>query len=245
MEKRTIRTDSIVPNNNYYDENRIGLCKKEREIQHFFHWDLVEGAEIVGPHHHPLLSAVYELPTISRLVTLNNAPYEKKPEECALCFYTRDSIIERIWNNPSKYLGIINRFPVIIGLDYSILCNMFFPQQVYNCWRNYVMTFWLQQNHPTVIPNAGYGDADTLSWAFDGIPMDSWLSITTQGCMDSYVLKQSLLNGLHELIRQKHPRGLVVYGKFPKTWIDKFPVQIVIFPSYSEKRWEGDDYGQR
>jgi hypothetical protein len=33
-----------------------------------------------------------------------------------------------------------------------------------------------------------------------------------------YVSKQSLLNGLHELARQKHPEKLIVYGKFPDAW---------------------------
>nr|WP_027871320.1 DUF4417 domain-containing protein [[Eubacterium] cellulosolvens] len=219
----------------------ICLCKKEQEVQHFFRWDLIESADFVGPHHHPKLSAVLELPEVKRLVTLNNAPSEKRPEECGLCFYTKDSVIERIWNNPVKYLSVIKRFPLVIGLDYSILCNMFYPQQVYNCWRNYVMTYWLQCNHPVVIPNAGYGGQETFSWAFDGLPEDSWLAITTQGCLDSYVLKWSLLNGLHELIRQKHPRGILVYGRFPKEWMDKFPVPIVIFPSFSESRWKEAD----
>ena len=227
------------------DIDAIVLCKKEQEVQHFFHWDLIERAELEGPHHHPKLRAVSELPQIKRLVTLNNAPYEKHPEECGLCFYTKDAVIERIWNNPTKYRAVVNRFPLVIGLDYSILCNMYYPQQVYNCWRNYVMTYWLQCNHPTVIPNAGYGAEDTFSWAFDGIPEDSWIAVTTQGCMDSYVLKWSFLNGLHELIRQKHPIGIVVYGKFPKEWIDKFPVPIVTFPSYSESRWEVSEYGKR
>lgn len=221
------------------------LCKKEQEVQRFFHWDMIECAEIVGPHHHPKLEPVFEIPNIKRLVTLNNAPYEKHPEECGLCFYTKDSVIERIWKNRHQYLNLIKRFPLVIGLDYSILCNMYYPQQVYNCWRNYAMTYWMQQNHPLVVPNGGYGGADTLPWAFDGMPEDSWIAVTSQGCLDEYVLKQMFLNGLHELIRQKHPRGIIVYGKFPNEWRDKFPVPIIVFPSYSESKWEVDDYGKR
>ena len=221
------------------------LCKKEQEVQHFFHWDLIENAEIVGEHHHPKLLPVLEVPPIKRLVTLNNAPYEKHPEECGLCFYTKDPIIERIWKNPSKYMDLIQRFSVSLGLDYSILCNMYYPQQAYNCWRNYVMTYWMQQFHPIVVPNAGYGDIETLSWAFDGLPEDSWIAVTTQGCLDNYVLKRTFLNGLHELVRQKHPKGIIVYGKFPKEWINKFPIQIIVFPSYSESKWEVNDYGKR
>lgn len=226
----------FVENNN---KNCI-LCKKEEEIQRFFRWDIIENAEIVGEHHHPKLQAITEIPDIKRLVTLNNAPYEDHPEECGLCFYTKDSVIERIWNNRYKYEKLVQRFPLVIGLDFSILCNMYYPQQVYNCWRNYVMTHWLQQIHPMVVPNAGYGDLDTLRWALDGMPEDSWLAVTSQGCLDDYILKHAFLNGLHELVRQKHPRGLIVYGLFPQEWINKFPIPIVVFPSYSKSKWGGD-----
>jgi hypothetical protein len=54
-----------------------------------------------------------------------------------------------------------------------------------------------------------------------------------------------LLNGLHDLSRKKHPRGLIVYGKFPKEWEKRFSFPIIVFPSYSESRWEVNDYGKR
>ena len=92
----------------------IDLCKKEQEIQHFFHWDLIENAHVVGVHHHPKLCPVPKIPSVEKLVTLNNAPYEKNPQNCGLCFYTKDSIIERIWNNPIKYLKLIVFFVICI-----------------------------------------------------------------------------------------------------------------------------------
>ncbi len=107
------------------------------------------------------------------------------------------------------------------------------------------MTYWMQQNHPTVVPNGGYGDVETLSWTFDGMPEDSWVAVTTQGCLDNYIQKWIFLNGMHELVRAKRPRGIIVYGKFPDDWRDKFAVPIVVFPSYSENRWEVNDYGKR
>jgi hypothetical protein len=103
----------------------------------------------------------------------------------------------------------------------------------------------MQQNHPVVVPNGGYGDAETLSWAFDGMPVDSWIAVTSQGCLDEYVLKRMFLNGLHELVRRKKPRGIIVYGKFPDEWRSRFPIPIIVFPSYSETRWEANNYGKR
>ncbi len=101
------------------------------------------------------------------------------------------------------------------------------------------MTYWMQQIHPTVVPNAGFADIYSQPWTLDGMPDDSWIAVTSQGCQDEYILKYYFLNGLHELVRQKHPRGLIVYGHFPQEWFDKFPIPIIVFPSYSEETWGG------
>lgn len=71
------------------------------------------------------------------------------------------------------------------------------------------------------------------------------LQWTTQGSLDSYVLKRMLLNGLHEIVRRKHPIGLIVYGKFPEAWKKRFSIPIVVFPSYREMKWEGNNNGKR
>lgn len=97
----------------------------------------------------------------------------------------------------------------------------------------------MQQNGFRIIPNAGWSNAESFDWAFDGLPSNSILSITTQGCMGhDYVAKQSLLNGLHELARQKHPEKLIVYGNFPDVWRERFSMPIVVFKTFSQERWE-------
>ena len=83
-----------------------------------------------------------------------------------------------------------------------------------------------------------WGDTESLSWAFDGIPEKSVLSITTQGCLrNGYLCKQSLLNGLHELIRIKKPEKLIVYGQFPENWKHKFPNIITTLKTFVEEKW--------
>ena len=221
------------------------LNKKNAELQHFFRWDLIEDAEIVGKNAHPQLSRVESVPKVDRIVTFGNAKYVKEPEKCAVSFYEKDSIIERFWNNPERYLPMLRKFKYVIGLDYSILCNMYSPQQSYNCWRNFVMTYYLQNRLDMVVPNYGFGDEDTYDWTMEGLPTDSWLAITTQGCMGSLMYKRIILNGLHKLDREKHPRGLIVYGIFPEEWKDKFSMPIVVYPSYSEMKWGGGNYGKR
>jgi len=48
---------------------------------------------------------------------------------------------------------------------------------------------------------------------------------------------QAFLNGMHELVRRKHPLKIIVYGRFPEIWKKRFSVEIEIHPCYSEEKW--------
>ena len=114
-------------------------------------------------------------------------------------------------------------------------------QQVGNAYRNFVLTYWLQVQAKTIgkeiIPNACFSDTESLDWILEPLPENSVLSVTTQGCMQNRICKQALVNGLHELIRQKHPLRLIVYGLFPDEWRDRFPVDVVVLDTFSKERW--------
>lgn len=214
------------------------ILKFDKLIEHdTFKWDRLKGAEFEGRFDMPKLQPVHGMEPQS-LIPFHMAKTAKDPGHRWFHFYEDDYQFERLWNRPLKYYPILKQFAGGIGTDYSIYLDMPRSQQIWNCWRNRVMTYCLQQEGLTIIPNAGWSDAESLEWAFDGLPSDSVLSITTQGCMGhDYVSKQSLLNGLHELARQKNPEKLIVYGKFPDEWRDRFPMPIVVCNTFSQERW--------
>ena len=185
----------------------------------------------------PKLQPVHDVEP-ENLVPFHMAKTAKDPEQRWFHFYEDDYQFERLWNRPAQYLSVLRRFAGGISTDYSIYLDMPRSQQIWNCWRNRAMAYYMQRNGLTIIPNAGWSDAESLEWAFDGLPSNSVLSITTQGCMGhDYVSKQSLLNGLHELARRKHPEKLIVYGKFPDAWRERFPLPIVVCNTFSQERW--------
>lgn len=152
-------------------------------------------------------------------------------------FYIYDYQFERLWKSPERYLEILRRFAGVISPDFSILLDMPVAQQIWNCWRNKVLAHYLQKNGIAVIPNVGWSDAESYVWAFAGIPENSILSVTSQGCMgQDYVCKQSFINGLHELVHRKNPEKIIVYGIFPDEWKCRFPVPIIALPTFSEIR---------
>ena len=209
-----------------------------------FRWERIKGAEFEGYYDMPKLQPVHNLDPFG-LVPFHLCKSVPDPEKHWFDFYEDDYQFERFWNKPSTYLPILKRFAGGISPDFSIYIDMPRSQQIWNCWRNRVMAYHLQQNGITVIPNVGWSDEKSLGWAFDGLPSNSILAITTQGCMGKdYYCKQSLLNGIHELVLQKHPEKLVVYGIFPDAWLERFPMPIVVFDTFSQEKW-GKKNGKR
>ena len=202
-----------------------------------FQWGRIRGAELVGKYDMPALRAVHHVEPMN-LVPFHMTKTIKNPERSWFHFYEDDYQFERLWSCPTRYMSLLGRFAGGISTDYSIYLDMPRSQQIWNCWRNRVMAYYMQQNGLEIIPSVGWSDEDSLGWAFDGLPSNSVLSITTQGCAGrDYVSKQSLLNGLHELVRQKHPEKLIVYGRFPELWRERFPMPIVVRRTFSQEKW--------
>lgn len=193
--------------------------KKLKNINDSFKWNRLEGIEITSDYDMPIVKAVTDVQP-RNLVSFNNAKYCKDKENSWYHFYIHDVHFERFWKDTNKYLPMLAKFEGGISPDYSIYLDMPWPQQVYNSWRNKYMACLLQQLGKPVIPNVGWSDESSYDWAFSGIPEKSILAITTQGCIQNRVCKQSLLNGLHELVRRKNPTKIIVYGVFHEEWKD-------------------------
>ncbi len=142
---------------------------------------------------------------------------------------------------PEHYLPVLLKYAGGFGPDFSLLIDQPRGQMIYNAWRNYVLTYWLQhmaaETGKQILPNACFGNTDSFDWVFEPLPENSAIAITTQGCIRNHICTQVLLNGLHELIHQKHPTQLFVYGLFPEAWRDKFPVETIVLSTFAKERW--------
>ena len=208
------------------------------KIADSFKWNRLEGISITPDFDMPVVAPVNDVHP-RNLVSFNNAKYCEGKADSWYHFYIHDLHFERFWTNPDRYLPLLEKFEGGISTDYSIYLDMPRPQQIYNSWRNKYCATLLQRQGKPVIPNVGWSDESSYDWAFSGIPEKSILAITTQGCLRNRVCKQSLFNGLHELIRRKNPTLIVVYGVFHEEWMDKFGTDFLVFPSYSEEKWGG------
>lgn len=221
------------------------MCKFNKfEDVNNFKWKFLKEAEYCGKYDMVKLAPYTSEKMPKNLLAFHELSASKELSQVWFHFYIDDYHFERLWNCPEKYVDRLTSCDGGFSTDFSMLLDMPRSQQIWNCWRNRVMAYWMQKQGIDVIPNVGWSDENSLEWAFDGIPEKSVLSITTQGCLRDYVCKQSLVNGLHRLIREKNPLKIIVYGKFPDEWKNRFSVPIVSYMSFSEMKW-GDGNGQR
>ena len=84
-----------------------------------------------------------------------------------------------IWFHPRRAAEIFRHFAGIITPDFSTNLDFPFPWKIFNTYRMRTFGYWYGTLGGAVINNVRWGEADTFSWTFEGIPHNSIVSIGT------------------------------------------------------------------
>jgi hypothetical protein len=203
---------------------------RKYDIFKLYYW---HDATLVGQYKLPQLAPTQAIPT--EVISFNERNSVSKPEEYWVDFFIDDYHFENFWNHPEMSFSNFKRFAGIITTDYSMLPEMLPGQIIWNCTRNRVMAYYLQQHGFNIIPVASWCTESDFQWCFDGLPENSSIAITTNGCMSSPYGRRMFLRGLDELQNQKSPTNLIVCGRHVPE-LDTYN-NIIYYPSYSQ-RWK-------
>lgn len=135
-----------------FNGNRNG-CKD------VFHSFLVKNATLEGELGIPFIQAESRIP--HKLISFTDAIRGGEPDAW-VHFYQDDVKFERFWNNPKRYLPILQRYAGIITPDYSLYRDMPLAQQQWNIYRGRALGHWLQENGSPVIVNVRVADERTF-----------------------------------------------------------------------------------
>lgn len=188
-------------------------------------------SELVGEYGFPKLNAIYADLEGLRPISFNNAIKEKHPRECVCYFFIEDMAFERVWNNCDKYLNILQNFKYVCTPDFSFYSDMPKVMQIWQTYRNRALGYFLSANEISVIPTVGWGFEDSFEWCFDGLPQNSTLAVSTNGCF-SKIGKECYKRGFEELCKRLNPHNVLVIGKEIKVDSD---VPIIYMDSYGQE----------
>lgn len=210
---------------------------RKYDIFKLYYW---HDATLIGKYRLPKLAPTQVLPT--KVIGFNERTGITKPEEYWVDFFIDDTLFENFWNHPEVSFSNLHRFAGIITTDYSMLPEMLPGQIIWNCTRNRVMAYYLQQQGFNTIPVASWCYESDFEWCFDGLPENSSIAISTNGCMSSPYGRRMFLRGVEELQNQKHPSTLIVCGRHMSE-LDCY-TNIMYYPSFSERWKERDKNGK-
>lgn len=186
-----------------------------REKRNSYLYQIFNEFKTTGEYEMPVIKITHNT-DIKNLLPFNYWQTCQHPKDYYLCFYIDDYQFERIWNEPLKYLEVFKRFKGLIAPDFSLYRDLPTSLNIYNCWRNKVLTAFYQKNGIEVIPNVSWSDEMSYKWCFDGLPKHSVVAISSNGCLNDKEAKKLFINGFNEMKKQLEPIKIVVVGSLPK-----------------------------
>lgn len=173
---------------------------------------LVQGAEFEGQYEIPKLKPCFAKPSKA-------IPFDKVSKAIDknqwIHFFTDDYRFERVWNDPEKYLERLQSFDGVISPDFSLYRDMPLVMQAWNTYRNRALAYWWQNKGIAVIPNVQWGDERSYALCFDGIPKNSTVAISTNGCIRDKKDRFYFKKGLQVLVEKLEPKTIVNYSYLP------------------------------
>ena len=127
-------------------------------------------------------------------------------------FYLYDYMFERIWNSPRAYFDKLARFDCVISPDFSLYTDMPIAMQIWNTYRNRMLTQMMQDYGIEVIPTIMWSTPESYEFCFDGMPRRSVLAVETVGCVQDPIARKTWHEGMTEAMKRLEPTGIVLYG---------------------------------
>lgn len=177
-------------------------------------FSLFKDLETVGEYSMPKIKPVTDA-KILNLITFNYAKTCKSPGCYHVCFFVDDYQFERIWNEPQINLELLKKFKGLIAPDFSLYRDFPVILNIYNSWRNKLLTAYYQKQGLEVIPTVSWTDEDSYRWCFDGLPMYSILAISSNGCLKDKTARELFVKGYHAMVERLKPIKVLLIGGIP------------------------------
>lgn len=158
-------------------------------------------------------------------------------------FFVRDVYFANsLWQNLERKTVYLSRFNLLFTPDYSFFVNPPIPFvnkiSIYKC--RFCGAYW-QQCGFNVISTATYGDANSFSYCYEGLPEESIIAIgnETVHLKDPASVKLWQM-AVRELEYQKHPTLIIIYGK--RIEVPGLHTPVVYFPGYIETHFRNGKF---
>lgn len=137
-----------------------------------------------------------------------------KPGDGAIHFFCEDGEFESVWLRASTYPhvpAVVQKAGCCLTPDFSLFTDYPLVTQIWNVYRSRLLGALWQHCGVDVIPTVVWGDRQSFTWAFDGLPQGATLAVST-----GHIAKheqEGFLAGFEEMVQRCEPTTVLVYGR--------------------------------
>ena len=196
---------------------------------------LIKGMHLTQRYGFPILSQCKECPV------LDCVPYSSRNErgkrEYGVHFFEHDhKFKDPLWDRLDQTTFRLRDKPFLFTPDYSLYVGPMSAINITAIYRSrFAGAFWALCGY-TVIPTASWGDADSYSYCFDGLPLYSVIGVCGIGICSHPGALELWHTGLSELESRLHPIKIIIYGKEREIPGINTPVEFIL--PYSKEKFQ-------
>lgn len=128
-------------------------------------------------------------------------------------FYRSDRLFARVWNQPDRYISLLQQFGAVLSPDFSMYRDHPEAVQIWSMYKRHWLAAYWQMHCIKVIPTIEWVWPESYEWCFDGEPRNAIISISSCGCMHEKLATTLFKRGCEEAIRRLNPTQVLWYGK--------------------------------
>lgn len=149
-------------------------------------------------------------------IPVDYATVVKDRESKGIYFYKDDYKFEQYWNNPNKYIPLLQQFGAVLSPDFSIYNDMPLAVNIFMHYKKHWLAAYWQLHGIHVIPTIRWCGEQSYDWCFDGEPQNSIISISSHGTQSDPYEAECFAKHCRVAIGKLNPTKILWYGKCPE-----------------------------
>ena len=146
-------------------------------------------------------------------IPVNYALTAKDKATKGVHFYKDDYQFERFWNNPDKYISLLQQFGAVCSPDFSLYSDMPLAVQLFMHYKKHWLAAYWQAHGIHVIPTLCWCGEQSYDWCFDGEPRNAIVSISSHGTQSDPYEAECFAKHCRKALEVLQPSGILWYGK--------------------------------
>ncbi len=190
-------------------------------------------------YHFPIINKVSIKDTdwsIIEPIGFKNISAKTQMRNKLVLMFSYDKDLQRLWNNPLKYVPKFSEAAFISTPDFSVSPSMNYNQIRHNVYENRWLGKTWQNYGVNVLTTMQWCKPDTYDICFGGVEYGAPVIVSTLGCKNH---SDVFLNGFNEMKKRINPELIVVYGDMISGMTGRF-----VNYTYTDAITKNQDYEQ-